>query len=77
MNREQIFVVTQENHDEWQPNYIYPYFYHTKEDAIRNAKARAVFVGEENWAEHFPIGIFWLADEALMTTPTETQGEQQ
>ena len=73
MNREQIFVVTQEDHDEWQPNYIYPYFHHTEEDAIRNAKARAVFVGEENWAEHFPIRIFQLADEALL----RTQGEQQ
>ena len=70
-----IFVVTQKNWDNHEPDYTYPYFYLTKEDAIRNAKARAVRVNEADWAEIYGIEIFWLADEALMTTPTETQGE--
>jgi len=63
----EIFVVSQKNWDNHEPDYIYPYFYYTKADAIKNAKARAVVDNEPDWAENYAIEIFWLAEE--------TQGE--
>ena len=82
MNTE-IFVVTQKNWDNFEPDHIYPFFYYTEEDATNNIKARAIAqavrfnVPDEHkeFEGDYGIQIFRLANEALMTTPTETQGE--
>jgi hypothetical protein len=63
-----IFVVSQKSWDNHEPDYIFPYFYHTREDAIENAKARTIKVGELDWKENYGIEIFWLADMALKSS---------
>lgn len=58
-----IFVVTNTNWDNFEPNYAYPYFYYTEADAIKNAKARAVIFNEPDWKELFNVETFLLGEQ--------------
>ena len=62
MNTE-IFVVSQKNWDNFEPDYMYPYFYYTKISAIENAKARAVKDNEPDWTENYRIETLTLAED--------------
>lgn len=60
----EIFVVTQKNWDNYEPDYMYPYYYYTKAGAIKNAKARAVKDNEPDWTENYGISTLTVANDA-------------
>lgn len=57
---EKVFVVRQKNWDNFEPDYIYPHFFYTEADAIKDAMARAVIDKEPDWQENYSVEIFWL-----------------
>ena len=81
MNTE-IFVVTQRNWDNFEPDHIYPFFYYTEEDANNNIKARAIAQAvrfnvpdeQKEFEGDYGIEIFRLAEDATTRT-TETAKE--
>ena len=77
-----IFVVTQKNWDNFEPDHIYPFFYYTEEDATNNIKARAIAQAvrfnvpdeQKEFEGDYGIQIFRLAEDATTRT-TETAKE--
>ena len=77
-----IFVVTQKNWDNFEPDHIYPFFYYTEEDATNNIKARAIAQAvrfnvpdeQKEFEGDYGIEIFRLAEDATTRT-TETAKE--
>ena len=74
-----IFVVVQKNWDNFEPDHIYPFFYHTEEDATNNIKARAIAQAvrfnapneQKEFEEDYGVETFLLAEDATTRTTAD------